>query len=75
MPRADGGPYVRAKERNDASLIVGGYSAGCLTSLALDDTRLTRRHAVLHHQVIVAEEPAAQGAYAPTNRDRFAATG
>jgi hypothetical protein len=27
MPRADGALDVRAKQRNDASLIIGGYSA------------------------------------------------
>lgn len=39
----DGGLDIRAKERNDASLIRGGYSARCITLLALYGTRLTRQ--------------------------------
>ena len=48
MPWTDGGLDVRTKQRNDASLIITGYSAGCLTLLALYGTRLTRRHALFH---------------------------
>jgi hypothetical protein len=74
MSRTDGGLHVRAKQRNDASLIFGGYSARRLTLLALYGTGLTCRHTLLHDQMIAAEEPAAQGAQAPANRGRFAAT-
>jgi hypothetical protein len=73
MSRADGGLHVRAKQRNDASLIFGGYSARRLL-LALYRTRLTCRHALLRDQMIAAEEPAAQGTQAPANRGGFAAT-
>ncbi|HEU4934949.1 MAG TPA: hypothetical protein VFT39_00745 [Vicinamibacterales bacterium] len=74
MSRADGGVDVRAKLRNNASLILGGYSARCLALLALYRTRLTGRHILLHDKVIAAEEAAAQKAHAPASDGRFAAT-
>ena len=74
MSGADGGLDVRTKQRNDTSLILAGYSARCLALLALDGTRLTGRHALLHNQVIAAEQPAAEGTQAPARRGRFAAT-
>jgi hypothetical protein len=74
VSRADGGLDVRAKQRNDASLILGRYSARCLALLALYRTRLTGRHALLCDQMVAAEEPAAQGAQAPASGGRFAAT-
>ena len=74
MSRADGGLDVRTKQRNDTSLILTGYSARCLALLALYGTRLTRRHALFHDQMIAAEEPAAEGTQAPAGRGRFAAT-
>ena len=61
MSRANGGLNVHPKQRNDTSLILTGYSARCLALLALDGTRLTRRHALLHDQMIAAEEPAVEG--------------
>ena len=75
MSRADGGLDVGANKRNDASLILGGYSARCLTSLALYRTRLTRRHAILHDPMIAAEDAAAEDARAPASCGRFTATG
>jgi hypothetical protein len=74
MLRADGGLNVSAEQGNDPILILCGYSAGCLASLALYRTRLTGRHALLHDQMIAAEDLAAQGAHAPANRGRSAAT-
>jgi len=74
MPGADGRVDVRAKLRNGAPLIRGGYSARCLALLALYRTRLTGRHALLHDKVIAAEEAAAQKAHAPVSHGRFAAT-
>jgi len=44
MSRADGGLDVRTKQRNDASLILGGYTARRLALLALYRARLTGRH-------------------------------
>ena len=74
MSGADGRVDVRAKLRNGASLILGGYSARCLALLAPYRTRLTGRHALLHDKVIAAEEAAAQNAHAPASLGRFAAT-
>ena len=75
MSRAEGGLDVGAKKRNDASLILSGYSARCLTSLARYRTRLTGRHAILHDQMIPTEEAAAEDAQAPASCGRFTATG
>jgi hypothetical protein len=75
VSRADGGLDVRAKQRNDASLILGRYSARCLALLALYRTRLAGRHALPYDQMVAAGEPAAQGAQAPANRRRLAPTG
>lgn len=74
MPRADGGPDVRTKQRNDSSLVFIGYSTRCLALLAFYGTRLTRRHALFHDKMIAAEEPAAEGTQAPAGRGRFAGT-
>ena len=74
MSMADGGLDVGAKQRNHTSFILGGYSARCLTLLALYRARLARRHTLLHDQMIAAEEPAAAGAEAPASPRRFAAT-
>jgi hypothetical protein len=71
---AYGGLDVRTKQRNDTSLILGRYSARCLALLALYRTGLTGRHSLLYDQMVAAEEPAAQGAKAPTSGGRFAAT-
>jgi hypothetical protein len=74
MSRADGGVDVRTKQRHDPSLVLAGYSAQCLALLALNGTRLTRRHALVHDQMIAAEEAAAQDTQAPAGRGGFAAT-
>ena len=71
---ADSRFHVRTKQRNDAILVSGGYSARCLASLALYRARLTGRHALLYDQMIAAEEAAAQGTQAPASRARLAAT-
>jgi len=74
MSRANSGLDIRTKQRNDASLIIRGYSTRCLASRALYRAQLTGRDSLLHEQMIAAEEAAAEGTQAPASRGRFAAT-